>query len=143
MLETHNTIKGTILIAQLEDDELLNIIGAICRRIKVAIEIIEGMPIEGGKIIEALRPEYGERNIQERAKETLRTADKLISPYICEAALRGLGIAEILQEAYQRKAAIPNGRKLALGLYNESAKNLQTLQTLQEHPNPNDWGDGY
>lgn len=132
MLEIHTQENGvSMLIAEMDDDHLTNTIQMLCTKIQLLGEIISTKNVEfENPIVQALMPKLDTANIQKQAKEKLQSFDQIIKPYVHEAALRGLDVSKMLQDAYQRKTALPSRTKAILKLLNQSIK-----QSLKDYEN--------
>ena len=110
MYEIHRTVEGReMLVAEMDNDHLLNTIRRICRKIGEAIQIINlDEDIKPDKVIAQLQPRYSAESLLTKAKIELEEMDEKLPFYVVEAVLRGLDISSILQKAYQREAKIGN-----------------------------------
>ena len=117
MFQIHRTKNGEeMMIAQMSDDHLIKTIKSFCSKIATCVKILNGVNIEGGALIAALRPEFSQEAMKEQATLLIRNLDENIKPYVMEACLRNLNTSEFLQEAYQRKAKIPTTQDIGLSL---------------------------
>ena len=117
MFQIHRTTNGEdMMIAQMSDDHLIKTIKLLCSRIEACAKILNGIKIEGGALIGALRPEFSEEAMKKKATLLVRNLDEEIQPYVMEACLRNLNISEFLQQAYERKAKLPTAQDIGLSL---------------------------
>lgn len=106
MYQAHTTSDGQeLLICQMGDQHLLNMIRFLARRIREAQEVLSEQ-VKPDPMIEILNPGYSLKAVQDKAKKQLKDAHELIGSYVLEAALRGLLITGILQEAYGRSQKV-------------------------------------
>ena len=107
MFESHTTKEGdSMLICSMEDSHLINTIKLILRHIKTASSVLCGQQSEN-HLIAVFSPSYSAAAQKERAEESIRFYHRKIQPYIMEAALRGLDISALMQDAYKRSQMIP------------------------------------
>jgi len=98
----HKTKEGiTMLIAEMEDNHLLSTINLFCNNIATFINVLDN-PKELKKSQQVL---YGAEVMSEgeASNKLVSLTDKLL-PYVFEASIRGLNVADMLQQAYGRKA---------------------------------------
>jgi hypothetical protein len=127
MFEIHRTTEGEeMMIAQMRDDHLIKTIKLLCSRIGTCAKILNGIKIEGGALIGALRPEFSEEAMKKQATLLVRELDEEIQPYVIEACLRNLNISGYLQEAYQRREKIATTQDIGLSLCDEYFKKAYT-----------------
>jgi hypothetical protein len=121
MFQIHRTTEGEeMMIAQMSDDHLIKQIKLLCSKIATCVKILNGVNIEGGALITALRPEFSQEAMKKKATLSVRNLDESIKPYVMEACLRNLNISELLQEAYQRKAKIRTAEDIGLSLCSDA-----------------------
>ena len=123
MFQIHRTANGEeMMIAQMSDDHLIETIKLFCSRIETCAKILNGIKIEGGALIRALRPEFSQEAMKEKATLLVRDLDEEIQPYVMEACLRNLNISEFLQQAYERKEKLPTAKDIGLSLSSQYFK---------------------
>ncbi|BFM39936.1 hypothetical protein [Synechocystis sp. LKSZ1] len=118
-MEMHTTKDGTqMLIAEMNNDHLLNTIKTWCQKIKVSREILENPnKIQQNVVLQAINKSYSLESTMDRATDLIETSHKKLLPYCLEAALRGLEITPTLQEAYGRKEGVAPLSQLAIKLF--------------------------
>lgn len=105
MNEFHTTRDGEkMLIAQMTDQHLSNTISLLCRDIAQAAAVLnQGYQVD--PVTQALSG-INTESVRAAAEETVRQTHAVLSPYVFEAALRGLRIQHGLQSAYGRSGQI-------------------------------------
>ena len=127
MFEIHTTRDDQqMMVGQMSDDHLIKTIKLLCSRIATCAKILNGVNIEGGALIAAIKPEFSQEAMKKQATLLVRDLDEKIKPYVMEACLRNLNISEFLQQAYQRKAKLPTAQDIGLSLCPEYFKKAYT-----------------
>jgi hypothetical protein len=106
MYEVHTTRDGDqMLIGQMEDSHLFHTIKLHAANIQKAQAALMNSNSMGlmTEILSGADP----KQIREQATESIKMSHSRLTPYVCEAALRGMNISPILQQAYGRTSAIP------------------------------------
>jgi hypothetical protein len=123
MFQIHRTANGEeMMIAQMSDDHLIETIKLFCSRIETCAAVLNGIKIEGGALIRALRPEFSQEAMKEKATLLVRDLNEEIQPYVMEACLRNLNISEFLQQAYERKEKLATAKDIGLSLSSQYFK---------------------
>jgi hypothetical protein len=115
MYENHT--DGRRLIAELTDQELLEIIKGIAPRMNHAVKIIEQGEATKPSVIGILNKNYDPSAMKKKAESCFKMLDESFANYAMEAVLRGLEVTELVQLAYGRSAKLPvnNIASLILG----------------------------
>lgn len=100
----HTSNQGiTVLVAEMEDDHLMNTINVFCSKIKAArIRLDSNIEISNSS-----KHLYDTDKIDERAiGKSFKTLTEKVSKYVFEASVRGLDVSKKLQDAYGRKGSL-------------------------------------
>ena len=111
MFKRHKTEDGEILVAQMEDDHLVNTIRLHCRKIAQYRGVAEGN-IASDVFLRVLG-NLDSSSFRREAENQIRMRHSLLVEYVAEAALRGLDVSRHLQMAYGRSEAMPIHQSLS------------------------------
>jgi hypothetical protein len=107
-MKTHHTSsKGTILIAQMDDNHLMNTIKLHASKIENGLTSLDKLvnlkPSE--KILYGIN--NSDTELEKNIASDIHIRTQALQYYVFEACLRGLEVTEILQETFNRDKALP------------------------------------